>query len=78
MEITINLPERVYAGLSTAAKQSRRRVDEVIVERLEQEVEKEIETLAKQIAVCADKEVLALAKLQMSDKRAQRMSELLQ
>ena len=78
MEITINLPERVFLNLSKVAKQSRRRVDEVIVERLEQEFEREVETLAKQISVCSDREVLVLAKLQMPDKQARRMSELLQ
>ena len=78
MEITINLPKRVLANLSAAAKESHRRVDDVIVERLEQELEKQVETLSKQVSVCSDQEVLSLAKLQMPDKRQQRMSELLQ
>lgn len=78
MEVTINLPERVFANLSAIAKKSRRRLDEVIVESLEQEFLKEAETLEKQISVCSDKEVLELAHIQMPPKQDQRLSRLLQ
>lgn len=78
MEVTINLPERVFANLSKIAKKSRRRLDEVIVERLEQEFLTEAKNLDKQISRCSDKEVLSLAKLQLPAKQARRMSALLQ
>ncbi len=78
MEVTINLPERVFVNLSALAKKSQRRLDEVIVERIEQEYVNDVETLAKQVSVCRDKEVLALAKLQMPARQQQRLSALLQ
>lgn len=78
MEITINLPKRVFANLSAAAKQSHRRVDEVIVESLEQEFVKEAEKLEKLISVCSDKEVRELALIQMPATEDQRLSQLLQ
>lgn len=78
MEVTINLPERVFASLTKIAKKSRRRLDEVIVERIEQEFEAEVETLDKQISRCSDKEVLGLAKLRMPTRQARRLSALLQ
>lgn len=78
MEITINLPERVFANLSAIAGKSRRPIDEVIVEKIEQTFEAEAEELAKQISLCSNKEVLELAKTMMPPKRERRLSELLQ
>ena len=78
MEITINLPEKVLANLSVIAGKSRRRIDEVIVEKIEQGISTETEDLAKQISLCSDKEVLELADIQMPAKQDQRLSSLLQ
>ena len=78
MEITINLPEKVLANLSVIAGKSRRRIDEVIVEKIEQGISTETEDLAKQISLCSDKEVLELADIQMPAKQDQRLRSLLQ
>lgn len=78
MEITINLPEKVLANLSVIAGKSRRRIDEVIVEKIEQGISTEAEDLARQISLCSDKEVLQLADIQMPAKQDQQLSSLLQ
>jgi hypothetical protein len=78
MEITINLPEKVFANLSALAQRSRRRLDEVIVERIENAFVMEAENLGKQIAHCSDKEILELANIQMPVKQDRRLSRLLQ
>jgi len=78
MEVTINLPDRVFANLSSAASKSHRRIDEVIVEKIEREFSVDTEDLAKQIAACSDKEILELAELQMPPKQDSTLSNLLQ
>ncbi len=78
MEITINLPERIFAGLSVVARNSRRRIDEVIADSLEQAFLATAADLDKQISYCSDKEVLQLAKIQMPVKQDRRLSKLLQ
>jgi len=78
MEITINIPEKLFASLSMIAGKSRRRIDEVIVEKIAQEFALDAENLARQIALCADQEVLVLAELRMPAKQDARLSELLQ
>ena len=78
MEITINLPERVFANLSAIAGKSRRPIDEVIIEKIEQTFAAEAEELAKQILLCSNKEVLEIAKIRMPAKQDHRLSELLE
>lgn len=78
MEVTISLPDRVFANLSSVAHKSRRRVDEIIAEKIAQEFSVDAEDLAQQIALCADTEILALAGLQMPAKQDRRLSNLLQ
>ncbi len=78
MEVTINLPDRVFANLSSAASKSHRRIDEVIVEKIEREFSVDTEDLAKQIAACSDKEILELAELQMPPNQDSTLSNLLQ
>lgn len=78
MEVTINLPDRVFANLSSAASKSHRRIDEVIVEKIEREFSVDTEDLAKQIAACSDQEILELAELQMPPKQDSTLSNLLQ
>lgn len=77
MEVTIKLPEKVYANLSSEADKSHRPIDEVIVERLEHNFAVDAEELKKQIAVCSDEEVLELAKIEMPTEQDERLSELL-
>ncbi len=78
MEITINLPESVWANLSVIAGKSRRRIDELIFEKIEHAFALDAERLGTQISLCTDKEVLEIAKLRMPDSQDQRLSDLLQ
>ncbi len=78
MEVTISLPDRIFANLSSVAHKSHRQIDEIIVERIEREFSVDAEGLASQIAVCSDKEILMLAELQMLPKQDSRLSNLLQ
>ncbi len=78
MEVTINLTDRIYANLSSAADKSRRRVDEVIVEKIEREFSIDAGELEKQIGYCADAEIFELAELKMPPEQDERLSLLLQ
>lgn len=77
MEVTINLPDRVYANLSSAADKSRRRIDELIAERIERDFAVDAGELEKQISFCADAEILELAELKMPPEQDERLSLLL-
>ena len=77
MEVTINLPDRIYANLSSAADKSSRRIDEVIVEKIERDFAIDAGELEKQIAVCSDEEILELAELKMPPEQDKRLSLLL-
>lgn len=77
MEVTISLPEKVFANLSNVASKSHRRIDEVIAEKIERDFAIDAEELEKQIAVCSDTEVLQLAEITMPAKQDERLSRLL-
>jgi hypothetical protein len=77
MEITINLPDSVLANLSVIAERASRRIDEVIVEKIEKEFALDAENLEKQISLCSDREVSELAEIQMPATQDARLSELL-
>jgi len=77
MEVTISLPEKVFANLSNFADKSHRRIDEVIAEKIERDFAIDTAELEKQIAVCSDKEVLELAEITMSAAQDERLSDLL-
>lgn len=78
MEITINLPERILANLSAIAQRSSRRLDDVIAEKIEHAFALDAETLAKQISLCSDKEVLEIARITMPAAEDARLSDLLE
>ena len=78
MEVTISLPDKVFANVANLASKTHRRVDEVIVEKIEREFSLDVEDLEKQIAVCSDREVVELSNLKMPEKQDQRLSFLLQ
>lgn len=78
MEVTISLPDKVFANVANLASKTHRRVDEIIVEKIEREFSLDVEDLEKQIAVCSDREVVELSNLQMPEKQDQRLSFLLQ
>ena len=78
MEVTISLPDKVFANVANLASKTHRRVDEIIVEKIEREFSLDVEDLEKQIAVCSDREVVELSNLQMPEKQDRRLSFLLQ
>jgi hypothetical protein len=77
MEVTINLPERILANLSSVAEKSHRRIDEVIVEKIEREFAIDTDELEKQVAVCSDEEILELSEIKMPPEQDERLSNLL-
>jgi len=77
MEVTISLPEKVFANLSNAAHKSHRRIDEIIAEKIERDFAIDADELAKQISVCSDKEILELTKITMPMNEDERLSQLL-
>ncbi len=77
MQTTVNLSENAYQYVSGIAQMTERTIDEVIEETFENRFEKEVEMLKKSVAISSDKEVLALANLQMPEKQSSRLSLLL-
>lgn len=77
MEVTISLPDKVFANISSVANKSKRRIGEIIAEKIENEFSVNVEDLEKQIIFCSDKELLELAKLQMPTKQDNHLSNLL-
>ena len=78
MEVTISLPDKVFANVANVASKEHRRVDEFIVEKIEREFSLDIAELEKQIAICSDEEVVEISNLQMPGKEDKRLSFLLQ
>lgn len=78
MEVTIDLPDRIYANLSSVADKSSRRIDEVIVEKIEREFSIDANELEKQISVCSDEEIFEIAELKMPPKQDARLSLVLE
>lgn len=78
MEVTISLPEQIFANLSSVASKSHRRIDEIIVEKIKREFSIDAEDLERQITFCSDKELLELAEIKMPAKQDLRLSNLLE
>ena len=64
--------------MANLASKTHRRIDEVIVEKIEREFSLDVADLETQIAVCSDKEIVEFSKLQMPTKRDKQLSFLLQ
>lgn len=75
MEVTLNLPEKIYQDISTVAKKSKRKVIDLIVDVVEEKYSSK--KIDRPLAHLSDDEVLALANLQMPEKQSKRHSELL-
>ncbi len=75
MEITLNLPENIYRNVSTIAKKSKRKVNDLIVDVVEEKYSNQAEE--RPLINLSDDEVLALANLQIPEKQSARHSELL-
>ena len=75
MEITLNLPEKVYRSISSAAKKSKRNLADLIVADIREKYS--VQTSESLLTNLSDEEVLALANLQMPKKQSERHSALL-
>ena len=76
MEITLNLPENIYRNFTELAEKKHRRIEDVIADKLRDDFSDEAADYEETIAVWADEDVLALAKLTLPKEQAERMSEL--
>lgn len=70
MEITLNLPKKVYLDLSQSARKSKRTFDEEVSERLQNKRE-------NPLTASSDEEVLEAAKLWIPENQSERHSRLL-
>lgn len=77
MEVTISLPDKIFANVANVANKTHRRVDEVIAEKIERDFSVDVEGLEKQIAVCSDKEIIELSEICLPEKQDKRLSFLL-
>jgi hypothetical protein len=75
MEVTLNLPEKIYQEVSSAAKRSKRKLADLIVADIREKYS--AQTTERPLANFSDEEVLALANLQMPKKQSERHSALL-
>ncbi len=74
MEVTLNLPKKVYMDLSKSAKKSKRTFDEFVSEKLQNSVQTSAEN---PLSKSSDKEVLEAAKLWIPESQSEKHSELL-
>ena len=75
MEVTLNLPEKIYQNVSTVAKKSKRKVVDLIVDVVQEKYS--AQALERPLTNLSDEEVLALANLQMPKKQSETHSALL-
>ncbi len=75
MEVTLNLPENIYRNFQKVANMSKRRIDEVIAEKIQTEYvpDRHLENLE----TWSDEDILALANLKLPKAQSERMSKLL-
>jgi hypothetical protein len=76
MEVTLNLPENVYRNFTEIAEKKRRRVEDVITDKLQADFSDDNINFKETVANWSDADVLALANLQLPVEQANRMSEL--
>lgn len=77
MEITLNLPENVYRNFTKLAEKTHRRVEDIIADKLQDDLSAENVDYQETVASWSDEAVLALANLKMPKEQADRMSDLL-
>ena len=77
MQTTVNLSENAYRYVSSIAQITERTIDEVTEETFENRFNEQVEMLKKSIEFSSDKEVLALANFQMTEKQSNSLSFLL-
>lgn len=77
MEVTLDLPENVYRNFSKLAEKNKRRVEEVITDKLRDDFSAETADYEETVAGWSDEAVLALANLKIPKEQADRISFLL-
>ena len=76
MEVTVNLKDSIYRSFSQLAAKTNRRIDEIIVEKIQTDFW--VENAAEQeLTNLPDSEVLELANLKLSRTQDRRLSQLL-
>ena len=75
MQVTLNLPEKIYQNVSSAARKSKRKLADLIVADIQEKYS--VQNSERPLANFSDEEVLALANLQMPKKQSERHSALL-
>lgn len=76
MEISLKLSNNLYQGVSHLAKTKKKSVATFIKDAVQKAVVEESEMQERPLAHCSDDEVLALAKMKMSEAENKRMSGL--
>lgn len=75
MEVTLELPDKVYKNFARLAEKTSRQISDVIVERIQSE--NNFEDSIDDLENWSDEDVLALANLKLPEAQEKRMSELL-
>ena len=78
MEVTLNLPEQLYRNFSKLAEKKHRRVEEVIADKLQDDISADLVDYEETVASWNDEAVLALANLKIPAEYQERMSRLLE
>lgn len=76
MNVTVEIPENIYKSVALKAEKNNKRVDEVIVDLLEDELLIESDDFNQDVSDWSDEEVLALANLKMPNTISCRIDEL--
>ena len=78
MEVTINLPDRVYSNVVDLAKKTSRRVDEFIADKIQESYSVEYIENEQLLSDWSNDDVLALANLKLPPTQDKRLSQLLE
>lgn len=77
MEISVKLPNNLYQDVSRLAQTKKRSVSEIIKNAVQKAVAEDSEIVERPLADCSDADVLAVARMKMSETENARLSELL-
>lgn len=76
MEVTLNLPDNVYRNFSKLAERKKRRLEDVITDKLQDDVSSEMLDYEESLSNWTDEAVIALANLKLPKEQEKRMNEL--
>ncbi len=77
MNVTVEIPENIYQNVAQLAAKTNRQIDEIILDKLEEDFSVEDDGFEQDVSEWSDEDVLALANLKMPEAQSERMSELL-